>query len=128
MSLEEAAQAQPEGFEIIVDTVKHGVHDANVSALEIGDVELVAVRDLAAICAQRASDETEPEEDIVPAYHEVVAAYAMLGPVLPAPVGLVFRAPWPSCQGRRRRSIPDLAVPGRLVGRELRGVGLGVVG
>jgi hypothetical protein len=35
MSEGSAAAAQPEGFEIIVDTVKHPVHDANVDWKEV---------------------------------------------------------------------------------------------
>lgn len=53
--------------------------------------ELVPVRDLAAICGQSEYTALQPTADRVARYTEVVGAYAKRGPVLPAPVGVVFR-------------------------------------
>ena len=38
MSLDEAAQAPPDRFEIIVDTVRHEVHDVRVSWKQVVDI------------------------------------------------------------------------------------------
>ena len=55
------------------------------------DTELVVVRDLAAICGQSDYAVLEASPARVAQYTEVVATYARRGPVLPAPVGVVFR-------------------------------------
>ena len=55
------------------------------------NTELVAVRDLAAICGQTEYTVIDPTPDRLAQYTEVVAGYAKRGPVLPAPVGVVFR-------------------------------------
>jgi hypothetical protein len=53
--------------------------------------ELVAVRDLAAICGQAEYTVIQPTPERVAEYTEIVSAFAQRGPVLPAPVGVVFR-------------------------------------
>jgi hypothetical protein len=69
------------------------VNDAHSARADASGVQLVAVRDLAAICAEVDYRAIAPDEAAVARYSEVVAAYAVTGPVLPAPVGLVFRSP-----------------------------------
>jgi hypothetical protein len=55
------------------------------------DTELVVVRDLAAICGQGEYSVVTPTPERVAAYTEVVSTFARRGPVLPAPIGVVFR-------------------------------------
>jgi hypothetical protein len=55
------------------------------------DTELVAVRDLAAICGQGEYTVVAPSPERVAEYTQVVATFARRGPVLPAPIGVVFR-------------------------------------
>ena len=55
-------------------------------------VELVAVRELAAIIAPGAYAVTEPTPELATAHGEIIGAYAKRGAVLPAPVGVVFRS------------------------------------
>jgi hypothetical protein len=57
----------------------------------VPDTELVVVRDLAAIVAPSEYTTIEPTAEHVQVYTDVVAAYTQRGPVLPAPVGVVFR-------------------------------------
>ncbi|MDB4881367.1 MAG: Gas vesicle synthesis GvpLGvpF [Gemmatimonadetes bacterium] len=68
------------------------VNDAHSARANAPGAELVAVRDLAAICAEVEYRGITPDEEAVARYSEVVAAYAVTGPVLPAPVGVVFRS------------------------------------
>ena len=55
-------------------------------------VELVVVRELAAIVAPGPYTAQEPTDEQVRHAGEVVKAFAAQGPVLPAPVGVVFRS------------------------------------
>jgi Gas vesicle synthesis protein GvpL/GvpF len=55
------------------------------------DTELVVVRDLAAICGQSDYTVLDPTPARVAGYTDVIAIYARRGPVLPAPLGVVFR-------------------------------------
>jgi hypothetical protein len=64
----------------------HGSHEEPVPG-----TQLVVVRDLAAICGESEYTMLEPTAERVAAYTEVVSAYARRGPVLPSPVGVVFR-------------------------------------
>lgn len=68
------------------------VDDAPALDRRFPDTELVLVRDLAAICAPAEYRSVEPGDDAILRVNEVLAAYAERGPVLPAPVGVVFRA------------------------------------
>jgi hypothetical protein len=63
-------------------------HDAQSPVLE---TELVVVRDLAAIVGPSEYTALEPTAERVQAYTDVVGEYTRRGPVLPAPVGVVFR-------------------------------------
>ncbi len=68
------------------------VNDAHAAAAGGPEIEIVAVRDLAAICAETEHRAAELNDDEVKHYTDVVAAFAATGPVLPAPVGVVFRS------------------------------------
>jgi hypothetical protein len=59
----------------------------------VPNTELIAVRDLAAICGASDYRVIEPTAEWVQLYTEVVGDYAQRGPVLPAPVGVVFKTP-----------------------------------
>jgi hypothetical protein len=52
---------------------------------------LVVVRDLAAIVGESEYAVLEPTAERVAQYTDIVGAYARRGPVLPAPVGVVFK-------------------------------------
>jgi hypothetical protein len=54
---------------------------------------LVVVRDLAAIVGESEYTMLEPTPERVAQYTDVVSAFARRGPVLPAPVGVVFKQP-----------------------------------
>lgn len=67
-------------------------NEAHVTNAEpVGDAHLVVVRDLAAICGDTDYATIEPSAERVTEYTEVVRSYARRGPVLPAPVGVVFK-------------------------------------
>ena len=68
------------------------VNDAHMSQLEVADTQLIAVRDLAAICGTTESRNVTAELPVVARFADVVAAYSAAGPVLPAPIGVVFRS------------------------------------
>jgi hypothetical protein len=68
------------------------VNDAHAARAAVPGVEMVTVRDLAAICAETEYRAVAPDDDEVKGYNNVVTAFAATGPVLPAPVGLVFRS------------------------------------
>jgi hypothetical protein len=65
--------------------------DAHEARPPVPDTELVVVRDIAAICGQSEYAGVEPTVEQVQRYSDVVAEYSVRGPVLPAPLGLVFR-------------------------------------
>jgi hypothetical protein len=56
------------------------------------DTELVLVRDLAAIVGESEYSALEATPERVERYTQVVSAFAADGPVLPAPVGVVFKS------------------------------------
>jgi hypothetical protein len=66
--------------------------DAHEVRSSVPGTELILVRDLAAIVGESEYDSLEPTPERVQHYTEVVSAFAAEGPVLPAPVGVVFRA------------------------------------
>lgn len=68
------------------------VNDSHVANLSVPGTELVTVRELAAICVESEHRELEPTEELASHHSAVAAAYGARGPVLPAPVGVVFRA------------------------------------
>jgi hypothetical protein len=67
------------------------VNDAHTAQAKVGDIEAVAVRDLVAICRETDHRASAPSEEAVRTHASVIAAYAAAGPILPAPVGVVFR-------------------------------------
>ena len=68
------------------------VNDAHTTHIDVADTEMIAVRDLAAICGRTEYRGTEPDDSTARRLVEVVAAFVQRGPVLPAPVGVVFRS------------------------------------
>src|SRR5437870_665078 len=54
--------------------------------------ETVVVRELAAICGETGFRTVELDDVTVQRYHGVVSTFAARAPVLPAPVGVVFRS------------------------------------
>jgi hypothetical protein len=68
------------------------VNDAHSARADAAGVQLVTVRDLAAICAEVEYRAIAPDDAAVARYAEVLGAYSVTSPVLPAPVGVVFRS------------------------------------
>ena len=68
------------------------VNDVHVTHATTMNAEVISVRDLAAICAQTEARPGEPGERLALHHNDVVAAFSGRGPVLPAPVGVVFRS------------------------------------
>ena len=64
-------------------------HDARPP---VAGARAVVVRDLAAICGEAEYRVIEPTPERVLEVSEIVSAYSEHGPVLPAPVGVVFKA------------------------------------
>lgn len=58
----------------------------------VPDTELIVVRDIAAVCGQSPYSRAEATPDEVDHFAAVVDAYNQRGPVLPAPMGVVFRS------------------------------------
>ena len=69
------------------------VNDSHAAHFERPGLQRVAVRDLVALCGQTEYRAVEPTDERVQQYTEVITAMSARGPVLPAPVGVVFRAP-----------------------------------
>ena len=69
------------------------VNDAHTASVHVDGIETVTVRDLAAICGPVEYRELAVDDEAVRRHSEVVGAYAIRGPVLPAPLGVVFRSP-----------------------------------
>jgi hypothetical protein len=68
------------------------VNDAHAARADVPDIQIIPMRDLAAICVEADYHAVVPSDDEVKHYSDVVATYAATGPVLPAPVGVVFRS------------------------------------
>ena len=68
------------------------VNDAHSARADATGVQLVTVRDLAAICAEVDYKAIAPDDVAVARYADVVSGFALTSPVLPAPVGVVFRS------------------------------------
>ena len=66
--------------------------EGNVHASPVAGVELVVVRELAAIVAATPYTSQEPTDERVKHSSEVISAFAARAAVLPAPVGVVFRS------------------------------------
>ncbi len=68
------------------------VHESHEVRPPVPQTFHVVVRDLSAICGESEYSALEATPERVQRYTEVVGAYAERGPVLPAPVGVVFRS------------------------------------
>ena len=68
------------------------VDDGHTAHVHVDNIQTITVRDLAAICGT--SDYREPaiDDEAILYHRDVIAAYALRGPVLPAPTGVVFRS------------------------------------
>jgi len=66
--------------------------EGNVHASPVAGVELIVVRELAAIVAESPYTAQEPTDERVKHSSEVISAFAARAAVLPAPVGVVFRS------------------------------------
>ncbi len=69
------------------------VNDAHALQVSVPDTELVTVRDLAAICGATEYRAVPTDDAAIQRYGDVVSAFVATGPVLPAPVGVVFKSP-----------------------------------
>jgi hypothetical protein len=58
----------------------------------VPDTELIVVRDVAAVCAQDPYARLDVTPDRIDYFASVVDAYHQRGPMLPAPMGVVFRS------------------------------------
>jgi hypothetical protein len=58
----------------------------------VPDTELVVVRDVAAVCGQSPYSRLEATPELIDQFAAVVDAYHQRGPMLPAPMGVVFRS------------------------------------
>lgn len=67
-------------------------NDTHDASPPVPGARTVVVRDLAAICGDSEYKIVEPTPERVLKVTEVVSAYSERGPVLPAPVGVVFKA------------------------------------
>jgi hypothetical protein len=65
--------------------------DAHEVRPSVPGTDLILLRDLAAIIGESDYAALEPTPERVQRYTEVVSAFAAAGPVLPAPVGVVFK-------------------------------------
>ncbi len=68
------------------------VNDAHTAHVRVDGIEAVTVRDLAAICGPSEYRQLDADEGAVRHHSDVISAYAIRGPVLPAPIGIVFRS------------------------------------
>lgn len=68
----------------------HETHEVRTAATE---TRLVVVRELAAICGESEYTALDATPERVDRYSSVVTEFAKAGPVLPAPIGVVFRDP-----------------------------------
>ena len=68
------------------------VNDAHSAQAKTPGIEAVIVRDVVAICREAEYGAVTPSDEILKHHTDVIAAYAAAGPVLPAPVGVVFRS------------------------------------
>ena len=69
------------------------VNDGHTVHVHVDDIQTITVRDLAAICGTTEYRELQIDDAAIQHHREVISAYALRGPVLPAPTGVVFRSP-----------------------------------
>jgi hypothetical protein len=58
----------------------------------VPDTELIVVRDVAAVCGRSPYARVEPTTEQVDHFAGVIDAYNQRGPMLPAPMGVIFRS------------------------------------
>ena len=68
------------------------VHEAHEVSPPVPRTTLVVVRDLTAICGESEYTSLDATVERVEEYTRIVSAFATRGPVLPAPVGVVFKS------------------------------------
>ncbi len=67
------------------------VNDAHTGDIVVPDVQLVSVRELSAICTYVEYHEVDADDVVVSRAKDILSAFVAHGPVLPAPIGVVFR-------------------------------------
>ncbi|CAN5904832.1 gas vesicle protein GvpF [soil metagenome] len=68
------------------------VNDAHTASVHVDDIQTITVRDLAAICGTTEYRELAIDDAAIQHHRDVISAYALRGPVLPAPTGVVFKS------------------------------------
>ncbi len=68
------------------------VNDAHTASVRVDDIQTITVRDLAAICGTTEYRELAIDDAAIEHHRDVISAYALRGPVLPAPTGVVFKS------------------------------------
>ena len=68
------------------------VNDGHTAHVHVDDIQTITVRDLAAICGATEYRALEIDDTAIQHHRDVISAYALRGPVLPAPTGVVFRS------------------------------------
>ena len=68
------------------------VNDAHTAHVHVDNIETITVRDLAAICGSTEYRAPAIDDDAIRHHRDVISAFALRGPVLPAPAGVVFRS------------------------------------
>lgn len=58
----------------------------------VPDTELIVVRDVAAVCAQSPYSRLDTTPERIDEFAAIIDAYNQRGPILPAPMGVVFRS------------------------------------
>ena len=68
------------------------VNDGHTAHVNVDNIQTITVRDLAAICGTTEYRELAIDDTVIQRHRDVISAYALRGPVLPAPTGVVFRS------------------------------------
>ncbi|MDB4914492.1 MAG: Gas vesicle synthesis GvpLGvpF [Gemmatimonadetes bacterium] len=68
------------------------VNDAHLISMSVPDTETIVVRDLAAVCSTAEYRAISADDDSAAAQNRVISILTARGPVLPAPIGVVFRS------------------------------------
>jgi hypothetical protein len=83
---------RPAGIHVALNLFGVTYHESHEVRLPVPETRLVVVRELTAICGECEYGTLEPTPERVEHYTKVVSAFATRGPVLPAPVGIVFKS------------------------------------
>jgi hypothetical protein len=68
------------------------IQESHEVRIPVPEVRLVVVRELVAICGESEYRTLEPSVERIDRYTSVVREFAKRGPVLPAPIGIVFKS------------------------------------